>query len=251
MGAGSSNRDICSTAIGRVLVSPTGASYQQLTHEMLNKSETARFKSLLKHALIDLRVSTPAIVTAFDPVKQVVTVQIAISELVRKLKGPVWTAIPPIYNVPIVLPRAGGFCLTLPIAVGDEGLLVFCDQCIDLWWQEGGQQPPPSPPPPKPPTPLIQPNFERRRHDLTDCGFIPGMWNQKRVLTNYSTNSMQLRSDDGTAYIEIAAGGVINIKGSQIILDSTGNDTEIDGRVFLTHKHSGVTTGGGNTGNVV
>lgn len=33
--------------------------------------------------------------------------------------------------------------------------------------------------------------------------------------------------------------------------DIKGGGTKIDGKVFLTHEHSGVTTGGGNTGGVV
>jgi hypothetical protein len=238
-----------------------------LTPSQLNYSESAQWKQILQQALNDLRCAAPAVVQSFDPDTQTVTVQILMSELVKNPNGPVWTAIYPIALVPILVPRAGGFCLTLPITAGDEGLLVFSDTMFDLWWQNGGQQPPPG-------SPLTQPNHERRRHDVTDCFFIPGVWNQTRLVDNYSQNSAQVRSDDGTVIIDLSlddgvtitapkvtvnsqgdvdvnAQGDVNVTAQgQIKLQSEGNNTEIDGVVFLEHTHSGVQTGGGNTGPV-
>lgn len=217
----------------------------QLTPAQLNGSLTAQWQEFLRQFSAELRCAIPAIVQSFNATTQVVSVIIAVSELVRKPEGPEWDQIAPINNVPIVLPRAGGFCLTLPITAGDEGMLVFCDACIDLWWKHGGVQPPPG-------APLVQPQFERRRHHVTDCGFIPGPWSQPRVLPSYSTNSAQLRTDDGTAYIEIAAGGVINIKapgGLNItgVTNGTGEGT-FNSIPVSSHLHTGVTSGGSNTG---
>jgi Phage protein Gp138 N-terminal domain len=232
---------------------------KQLNQAMLNYAETAQWKAIVKQALLETRCAAPATVQSFDPVKQVVTVQINISELVDSPNGPAWTAIYPISNVPICLPRGGGFALTLPIVQGDEGMLVFCDSCIDLWWQEGGIQPPPG-------GPLVQPNFEQRRHDVTDCGFYPGMWNQKRVLANYSGSSAQLRSDDGTVIIDVSLNGItftapkvtlnsngdLDLTASGVVkILSNGGDTTIDGKDFLNHQHTGVSTGTGDTGPVL
>lgn len=222
-------------------------------------SDDAAVKALLRQKLFDLRVAAPAIVKEFDAVKQVVSVQIAMAELVQFPNGPEWTAINPIFNVPVVLPRAGGFTLTMPIAPGDEGLLVFTDTMFDMWWVNGGQQPPAG-------APLTQTLHERRRHDLTDCFFIPGCWNQTRVLSSYSTDSAQLRSDDGTVTVDMDETGItltgpnvtINSSGNvainatgQVVISSGSDNTEIDSKVFLLHEHSGVQTGGSNTGAVV
>jgi hypothetical protein len=49
---------------------------------------------------------------------------------------------------------------------------------------------------------------EIRRHDVTDCGFYPGMWSQPNLIENYSTNSMQLRADDGSSIVDISTGAV-------------------------------------------
>lgn len=214
----------------------------QLTPDQINYAQTAQWKTILRQALADLRVAIPAVVTDFDAAKQVVTVEIAIREVVRTQSGPVDTAIAPIYNVPVIYPSAGGFSLTLPIQSGDEGFLVFCDMCIDLWWSRGG----------------IQNQFERRRHDLSDCGFIPGGKNQKKLLSNYSTDSAQLRSDDGSTYVEIAGGGIVNIVATGGLnvtgpvnvtgaIVATGQITG-NGIPLSTHVHGGVQSGGSDTG---
>jgi hypothetical protein len=191
--------------------------------------------------------------------------------------------IPPIIKVPIILPRGGGYGLTLPLKKGDEGLLIFCDTCFDLWWKNGQTNAPKASNADSPSG--TQKQLEVRRHYLHDCGFCPGMWSQPNVLSNYSTTSMQLRSDDGTTIVDIAKTGVtvtspkavvhatgnvevtaaeatvtttgdvdvtasgnVNVAGSRVVL---GPATTIDSRVFLDHTHSGVTTGGGVSGKVV
>lgn len=221
----------------------------RLTPDQLNYAITAQWKRILRQSLDDLRVSIPAIVQSFDAVHQTVSVQIAIRELVQGTQGPQNIAIAPINNVPVCFPSGGGFSLTFPLKAGDEGLLIFCDACIDLWWARGG----------------VQDQFERRRHDVTDCGFYPGGRSQPRVLSSYAAGSAQLRSDNGTMVVDIGANnaisltaptlnltatGNVNINGQQVIIASTGNNTKIDGKTFLTHLHTGVASGNSNTGPV-
>ena len=230
-------------------------SSPSLSPSQITFAESAQWKTILRQALVDLRVCIPAIVQSFDHVKQVCTVQIAINELVRFPNGAQWKSIPPINNVPVCLPRAGGFALTLPLSAGDEGFLVFCDTCIDLWWKDGGQQPGGSNPKN---VPIFQPNHEwRRRHDISDCGFFPMGWSQPRVLSSYSTNSAQLRTDDGNTIIDVAEAGVtitagkltVNVTGDANI--TAGGNVNLQGKNFLTHVHSGVQSGGSDTGPVV
>ena len=217
-----------------------------LSPTQLNYADTAMWKTAILNAVIDLRVACPAIVVAFDPATQCVTAQVAMKELVRFANGPKWQAIADIFKVPIVVPRAGGFSLTLPIQAGDEGLLVFSDQAFDLWWLNGGQQPPGINPP------LKQPQHEQRRHDITDCFFIPGCWNQKRLLPGYATDRLQIRNDAGTVQIEIDGSGNVNITTTTgvVAISSLPNHTTIDGKDFLLHTHDGVQTGGGTSGPV-
>lgn len=226
-----------------------GNSPSQLTPGMLNYAETAQWKAFLAQALADLRVALPGIVQSFDPATQTVSVQIAVREAVSTPSGPQNTPMPVINNVPIVLQRAGALCLTMPIQAGDECLLIFADNCFDLWWARGG----------------VQNQFEIRRHNFWDCFCIPGPWSQPRVLSNYSTASAQLRTEDGTTVVDVGEGkitltapqleincsGQVNISGSQVVISSSGDDTEVDGKTFVTHQHTGVQSGGSDTGPVL
>lgn len=157
---------------------------------------------------INLRVASPGIIQSFDAKEQTVVVQLAIREKRMNKDGEEsWVEIPQLVDVPIVLPRAGGYALTLPIQPGDECLVVFGDTCMDAWWQSGG----------------VQNQIDCRRHDLSDGYAVLAPWSQPRVLNNYSTNSVQLRTEDGSAYVEISGhdinivtSGNINIRGARV-----------------------------------
>jgi hypothetical protein len=220
--------------------------------------------------LCKLRVAAPGIVQSFNATKQTVTVQLAIRENVVQNAVVTPIAIDILQDIPIFMPRAGGFLLTLPVKQGDECLVIFADNCFDAWWQSGG----------------IQNQVDRRRHDLSDGFAIIGPWSQPRVVSNYPTNSAQLRSEDGNTMVEVQSGGIVNIKCAYANVNATtqanvtaptidlnGNVnisgnlgltgtlsvgstatfsgiTTIQGKAFLIHEHTGVQTGGGTSGPV-
>jgi hypothetical protein len=64
--------------------------------------------------------------------------------------------------------------------------------CIDAWFSNGG----------------VQNQIEKRRHDLSDAICIPGIWSQQRLISNYSTSSMQLRTEDGSNMIDVSPSGI-------------------------------------------
>jgi len=218
---------------------------------------TAVLQSLVKQALYDARVAMPGVVQSFDAAKQTVTVQLAVREKINQNLVPTDVDVKLLVDVPIVLPRGGGFSLTLPVKAGDECLVVFGDRCIDSWWQNGGTE-----------------NAQAAKfcHDIGDGFAVLGPWSQPRVLPNYSQDAVQLRSDDGQTLIEIngpeanitaqASGCSVNIQtsngdvnitaaaGGNVSIDADG-DVTIQGKNWLAHKHSGVQTGGGQTGGVV
>ncbi len=203
-----------------------------------------------------LRVALPATVVSFNATKQTITAAPNITEIVRISGVLTIKSLPLLVDVPIVIPRAGGFSLTVPVAAGDECLIVFADSCIDAWWQSGGQQN----------------QIEQRRHSLADGFALLGPWNQKRVLANYSTASAQLRNDAGTVVVDVAGsqvtvtaptvqvnasgtatvqGATVNVTGSTQVNISGGGHTSIEGKDWLTHKHTGVQSGGSSSGPVL
>ena len=191
----------------------------------------------LRQTVNNVRVAMPGIIRSFDATEQTVTVQCAIREKINMDGNLSWQEIPLLFDVPIIFPRAGNYILTMPIQAGDECLVVFGDSCMDAWWQSGG----------------VQNQIDCRRHDLSDGYAIVGLYSQPRRITNYSTNTAQLRNLSGSAYVELS-GDNVNIVGGNVTISATsvtiGGSTTIDGRVFMSHKHSGVQTGGGNTGGV-
>ncbi len=247
------------------------------------KAQNEQWRKAQDQGAFDLRVAVPGIIQSFDASKQTVVVQAAIRERIN-LNGVIsWETMPLLVDVPIFMPRAGGYALTLPVQAGDECLVVFGDACIDAWWQSGG----------------VQNQIDRRRHDLSDGFAIVGIWSQPKVISDYSTNSAQLRNEAGSAYVEIkgdvinlvspssingtapnitmtastqfeiitpllnllvdaiataASGGSGNvgnvaINGNSITINGN-NTTSIDGKAFLTHKHTGVQGGSSDTGAV-
>jgi hypothetical protein len=169
-------------------------------------------------------VAAPGIVQSFDAGKQTVQVSVAVREKIS-IDGVLEDVeIPLLLDVPILMPRAGGFSLTLPVQAGDECLVVFGDSCMDAWWQSGG----------------VQDQIDRRRHDLSDGFAILGPWSQPRTISGYSTNSAVLRNSDGSVKVEVKSGEVdvtapvVNIGGGSL-------QALIDARFaafFDAHTHS-------------
>ena len=181
----------------------------------------------------DMRVAAPGIIQAFDIEKQTVTVQLALRERININGNLTWETIPLLVDVPIFMPRAGGYLLTLPIKKGDECLVIFGDCCIDAWYQSGG----------------VQNQLDKRRHDLSDGFAILGIWSQPRKVQGYSPDAMQMKNEEGTACIEIK-GTEINIRASKINIFAAGN-TVIENRNFVGHNHVRVKTGNDISGGVL
>ena len=135
-----------------------------------------------------LRVSLPGIIESFDPLACTCTVQPALKGQTADELGNMKSApLPLLVDVPVVFPRGGGCTITFPVKAGDECLVIFSDRCIDFWWQSGGVQEPVDP----------------RQHDLSDAFALVGPMSQPNVISNISTTTLQMRTDDGAAYIEL------------------------------------------------
>ena len=213
-----------------------------LTPGQVIAAQSAQWRELLRGALADTRCACPGFLTDdLNSNEQTVTVQLAIQERVRVVpqatsatttSGPPpkvlqWWDVPPIVHVPIMTPRGGGYSITLPLKKGDEGMVIFCDACIDNWWANGQTN-----------SPVAantgassgsQRQNEVRRHYVHDCGFYPGLWSQKNLLTVYSIDSLQIRSDDGTTVIDVSqTDGVIVTTGATIQLTAPAVNANAD-----------------------
>lgn len=233
------------------------------TNERLDDHEES-LRAMMEGAMTSVQTAMPGIVVTVHG-NNTLDVQPAIKGSIRAQDNTAsFNALPLLLNVPVMWQGGGGFTATFPIKPGDECLIVFGSRCIDTWFQSGGVQIP----------------LDPRSHALSDAFALVGLRSTPRALPNVSTTSAQFRSDDGTTYVEIAPAGIVNIiapGGCNITANTTiagnlavtGHSTysgnlDVTGAVsatqdivagkggnnisVLTHKHTGVQTGGGNTG---
>lgn len=165
-----------------------------------------------------LWTALPGIIQSFDPGAVTCVVQPALKGVVQNPDGTSSAInLPLLLDVPVMYPRGGGCTLTFPIIEGDECLVVFSSRCIDGWWQSGG----------------IQLPMEIRFHDLSDGFAFVGPQSQVKKISNISTNTVQLRSDDGEAFIQLnptnyridvsTAGSVTAFAGQNITVEAQGD----------------------------
>jgi len=165
------------------------------------KSQQEIYSKIIDSIKSNIRVAIPGIIQSFDSQEQTVVVQPSIREKIIDIDlNESWVQLPLLLDVPIILPRAGGYCITFPINSGDECLVVFADMCIDAWFSNGN----------------IQNQIEKRRHDLSDAFAILGTWSQPRTVANYATDALQIRNEDKTSYIEMKNNN-INLVGNILI----------------------------------
>lgn len=211
---------------------------------MLQTERTNDFNEALRVAMennqASLWTALPGIIQSFDTTKGTCKVQPAIKARVRDARGNLsWVTLPLLVDVPVVFPSAGGFTITFPVQQGNECLVIFSSRCIDGWWQQGG----------------VQVQAELRLHDLSDGFAILGPKSLPTVQAlgaPISPNTLQIRKDDGTAYIEMTATGAINIVAPGGVhvtgaVVASGEGTFNGGHTVSAHVHGGVAAGAGTT----
>jgi hypothetical protein len=188
------------------------------------------------------------LLSGIDTTEETVSVQIAIEMPTVLPNGKtVNVVVTPLIHCPCIFPQGGGFSLTFPFKAGDECLVISSMRAIDAWWQ----------------TAKVSPPIEYRLHDVSDGFAILGCRSKPRVLSGYSTTTAQLRTDDGTTYVEVANGGVVNVvaptsvnfttplltvtgqiaaQGNVMAGSGSGDSVELQG-----HIHSGIQRGTSNT----
>ena len=189
-------------------------------------TSTASLESTIRQGvnerLKDLHTAMPGVVVAFDSTTQLLTVQPAIRRNMRTQDGEqeilIPLDLPQLINVPIVLPQAGEFMVTVPVKPGDEVLLIFAERAIDSWYENGG----------------VQNQSARRFHSLSDAFAIPGIRNKKTPITDYSQDSMELRNLAHTQYIKLLPASAIQIVSFSTIEIFASSGTTIAGELTVT-----------------
>lgn len=201
----------------------------------------------IKRAQSNIYTALPAKVISFDG--HTVSCQVMVNRVAANGQE---ITIPPLVDVPAQFPHAGGFCITVPIKAGDEGLVIFSSRCIDGWFASGNASKP----------------LDNRINDLSDGFFIVGCNSVPNKIPDFYHDGVSMQTDDGQTHIRLTE-GTIYIKGNiehegnteQIgSYNQTSGNTTSSGTITAedvktnkgidlnTHTHIGVKSGNETTG---
>lgn len=144
-------------------------------------------------------------IQTFDPSKKTAQVQILFKRVVPNADTAAGSQIldyPVLVDCPVFTLQGGGGALQMPIAAGDQCILLFADRNIDAWFKSGQAAAP----------------FNARCHDMSDGIAIVGVNSLVSSLADYPANTLRL-SYSG-AKLELSGGlvGISNMTTSLLTL---------------------------------
>jgi hypothetical protein len=129
------------------------------------------------------------IIQAFDTSTQLATIQIAMKQVKDVAEDGTRTVVeyPLILECPVMVLFGGVDVLTLPIAAGDNCIVLFCDRDIDQWLNNGNDKVPTT----------------SRAHDMNDAFAIVGIRPLTNSIANYLSNGIRLSHGTGNSQIDL------------------------------------------------
>ena len=136
-----------------------------MAEQEVNPTLFEAVEAVAQSAVAGVNVALPARVEGFNASEGTVSVTPLIGA--RTNQG-AEVALPTLSGVPVSFPTGGGYTFRFPLGVGDLGVLLVCDRSLDEWKAGAGQR--------------VQPTA-RRRHNLADAVFLPGVQPRGSSLT--------------------------------------------------------------------
>lgn len=154
-------------------------------------------EAAIESALIDVHTALPGKVQSYDPTTQTATIELEIKRPLPKADGTYTIEdLPLLENVPVHFTRSAAFALTVPLAAGDQGLVIFSELSLDQWRSKGVNTSP----------------GDIGRHTLTGAVFAPGLSpNAKALKTAAHASNLVIGLDDDNAQIHVTPSGSILI----------------------------------------
>jgi hypothetical protein len=181
----------------------------------ITPDEAEVLNDAINDALIDVHVSLPGRVQLYNPLTQTATIVLPIKRVLQRADDSFTTeALPVLENVPVAFMRSAAFALTLPLAPGDTGLVVFSEVSIDQWRSKNAETSP----------------GDIGRHTLTGGVFYPGLAPNAKAINPLDTDistDMVMGEIDGVQ-LRVKPGGIAHVV-------SGGNSTA-DDFVVMTGK---------------
>lgn len=211
-------------------------------------------KAATTHATRGMHTCMPGRILSYDDGDQRAEVRPLLG---RALNDGTQESLPVLNDVPVIFPRSGGAWMTFPVKAGDGCLLIFSERSLDEWKGSSDE---------------VFPE-DNRAFDLSDAVAIMGLnpfgageTGGDDVVISYGASRVTIsdgeiklaapsvRIEAATAKIvaETTVEGNLTVTGnmeSKGPLNISGPSIRHNGKsIGATHTHSGVQTGGGNTG---
>lgn len=201
----------------------------------------------LKRTLASLNVLKPCKVTALYPDRTPFQIQVQVTDKIKVSDGAEVSYIEmPLLDAYVLMPhtQATDFSITMPIKVGDTGILLFSDKALGSFLQYGESMPPQ--------TDGDASQNSIRSHSLTDAIYLAGMDWQGNSIKGYNhTPAIEIRNGDRSERITVTDDDItihstdateIKTDGSKITAThKNGVITVDDGKIEITHTASKVT----------
>lgn len=170
--------------------------------------------------IADINTCYPARVVEFDHERQLASVQLSIEHLItgtdfsfKQVKKAL------VIEAPVQFPQGGGYDITFPVKEGDDCLVLFTQRGYDHWLYSDKQEAglingAPSP-------------DHRRMFSAQDALVLVGFRPIPKAIKNFSTDGMDIRSEDKTQRISLK-------DNKDIEVETTGNIIcKADGRADI------------------
>lgn len=154
-------------------------------------------EAAIESSLIDVHTALPGKVQAYDAATQTATIELQVKRALPRADGIYATEdLPVLENVPVQFLRSTAFAITMPLAAGDFGYVIFAEMSIDQWRSKGANTSP----------------GDIGRHTLTGAVFLPGLApNDKALKTAAHANNLVVGLDDNNAQIHVTPAGSVLI----------------------------------------
>lgn len=203
----------------------------------ITPSEAEVLNDAINDALIDVHVSLPGVVQLYNPLKQTATIVLPIKRVLQRADDSFTTEkLPVLENVPVAFMRSAAFAITLPLAPGDTGLVVFSEVSIDQWRSKNAATSP----------------GDIGRHTLTGGVFYPGLSPNAKAISILDTDisaDMVMGQIDGVQ-LRIKPGGAAHVvrNGSSTADDFVAMAGKLDSAI-VAMLDAGIGAGGAGAAN--
>lgn len=168
---------------------------------MADPTLTEVMKNAIDQTLTNVHTSMPGVIESYDFATGLASVKPSFK---RKYAGETEsTEYPVVSGVPVIFPRVANAFLRLPVAKGDNVLLVFAERSLDKWMERGGAVAPADP----------------AKFGLNDAVAIPGLYPKTNPVNPNGANT-SLEIAVGSSWIEIKSDGSIYINATKAVINS-------------------------------